>query len=90
MNIADEVARVEVMAQKEIDKLESEREDWGKELLKLNKERDQLLEALRDAVKVIHDWHNINTLPTDVDTWKIYYDNSPEMKKIRVLLGRAE
>ncbi len=74
----------------EIRELKAQHEGWGKELLKLNKERDRALEALRDAVKVIHDWHNMNTLPTDVDTWKIYYDNSPEMEKVRSVLSWEE
>ena len=48
-------------------------------------------EVLEGAVATINGWHNMDG--SDEETWKIYYENAPEMKPIREMLNalsRAE
>ena len=47
--------------------------------------------VLEGAVATVKAWHNMDG--SDEETWKIYYENSPEMKPIREMLdalSRAE
>lgn len=43
-----------------------------------------LEDALRAAVEVIKNWHNMDGSD---DVWDIYYRNAPEMRAIRDILG---
>ena len=58
-----------------------------KELLK---QRDELREALAEAVRTIRIWHGfMEADPTEAKAWK-YYQGSPEMKKINAAIKSTE
>ncbi len=44
---------------------------------------DILLSALKDAVKVIKQWHSAD------DVWDIYFNHAPEMQSIKTALQQA-
>lgn len=50
----------------------------------LRLERDQLREACREAIDIIHIWHG------EGEEWDIYYEHSPEMKRLRAALSGQE
>ena len=56
----------------------------------LERQRDELVEALKASVGVIKVWHNMGMPESDTETWRIYYDHSPEMKPIREVLAKIE
>ena len=46
-----------------------------------------LLDALKDAVNTVEAWHGLTTSPeVRQQLWRLYYKNSPEMKRIRAVL----
>ena len=49
-------------------------------------------ELLKKAVVLIKGWHNMGIPDNDLaeETWKIYYNNAPEMKEIREYLNTPE
>lgn len=59
----------------------------------LREESRRLREALEKSVEVIRYWHNVGGLFAHLnndeitETWKIYYDQSDEMKPIREALA---
>ncbi len=46
--------------------------------------------VLLRAVKTIKDWHDINEPNPNPIVFKLYYENSPEMKEIRKVLGEYD
>ena len=48
----------------------------------------ELKEALAGSVDVIKGWHNMDG--SDEATWKIYYENAPEMKRIQAALKEPQ
>ena len=56
----------------------------------LLKQRDELLEALKEAKETIRVWHGfMEVSPTEAKAWE-YYQKSPEMKKINEAITKAE
>lgn len=47
------------------------------------REPDGLLDAFHTAVGLIRTWHNMGMPEDDQETWRIYFEHSPEMKPIR-------
>ncbi len=47
-----------------------------------------LFDALRSAAQTIRDWHGMR-IPPDLEemVWRIYWNQSPEMKPVREALG---
>jgi hypothetical protein len=45
--------------------------------------RQELIGVLLDAVEVIKTWHNMGMPKDDEETWRLYYENAPEMRTIR-------
>lgn len=45
--------------------------------------RQELMGVLADAVAVIKTWHNMGLPRGDEETWRLYYENAPEMRTIR-------
>lgn len=59
------------------------------------KEIDELSAALTEAVKLIRQWHNMDTegLLTQEEheiTWKIYQEKAPEMQRINAALAKGK
>lgn len=56
----------------------------------LLQQRDELKEALLEAVKTIRIWHGfMEAHPTEMKAWE-YYQQSPEMKKINAAIKSTE
>lgn len=62
--------------------------DYEAEVQRLRARVADLDRALRDAVDVIRCWHNFPEGASQV--WDIYYNNSPEMARIRATLGEEK
>ena len=56
----------------------------------LLQQRDELKEALIEAVKTIRIWHGfMEAPPTEMKAWE-YYQQSPEMKKINAAIKKTD
>ena len=55
----------------------------------LRAQRDELLEALRDSIRTIRQWHGMGMGPAEAQAWAIY-QGSPEMTRINDAIARAE
>jgi hypothetical protein len=67
------------------------------QLAKFERELEKKTAALEKAVEVIKEWHNLpipgrsSFAEVDMeDTWRIYYENAPEMRLIRAALQSEE
>lgn len=49
----------------------------------------ELLHALRDSVRLVRQWHGMGMGASEAQAWSIY-QGSPEMKRIKVILEKAE
>lgn len=59
------------------------------ELEELCEQRDELLAALKRAVRTIRTWHGMGMGPMEAQAWALY-QASPEMKQINDAIAKAQ
>jgi hypothetical protein len=63
--------------------------DWNAEADRYLAQRDELLVALKTAVRTIRTWHGMGMGATEAQAWSLY-QASPEMKAINAALAKVE
>jgi hypothetical protein len=74
------------LLQRARDRIVTEKERYARDVIHAGERIVVLEAALRDAVEVIKNWHNMpgaDGLDSAEDVWPIYYANAPEMALIR-------
>ena len=63
-----------------------------KQTSELLQQRDELREALKDAIGIIRTWHGMGVIDEakEADMWRIYSSHAPEMKKLIAAIKNTE